>query len=124
MNGNGFRSAFRMLPFLDSHLPDAAGLLELRGQPPRRLLVWHPEGVGWIFRADRQLHHVPSRTLSPLLGPTSLLWDDGPRHAAYRQLLAPQLRGRALQLCRPIISNTVHTAIEELSAGTQISLVK
>ncbi|MCA1601494.1 MAG: cytochrome P450 [Acidobacteria bacterium] len=52
------------------------------------------------------------------------MWVDGPRHAAYRQVLAPRLRGPALQRCRPIISNTVHTAVEALSARTQTSLVE
>jgi hypothetical protein len=42
-------------------------LSKFRARPMPRLLVWHPEAIDWIFRADRQLHHVPRRTLRPLL---------------------------------------------------------
>ncbi len=124
MNRNEFRFAFQTLPFLDSHEGAPAGVLELRARPTPRLLVWHPEGIDWIFRADRQLHHMPSRTLSPLLGGKSLLWAEGLRHAAYRRALGPALRGPQLQVCHNIISHTVHAAIDVLAPGAVISLIK
>jgi cytochrome P450 len=124
MNRNEFRFAFRTLPFLDSHGGDPAGVLELRARPTPRLLVWHPEGIDWIFRTDRQLHHMPSRTLCPLLGQKSLLWAEGLRHAAYRRVLGFSLGGRQLQVCHHIISNTVHAAIDMLAPGAVISLVE
>ncbi|MGH3812862.1 MAG: cytochrome P450 [Pseudonocardiaceae bacterium] len=124
MNRNEFRFALQTLPFLDSHEGHHAGVLELRARPTPRLLVWHPEGIDWIFRADRQLHHIPSRTLSPLLGRKSLLWAEGLRHAAYRRVLGPSLRGHQLQVCHNIISHTVHAAIDALAPGAVISLIK
>src|ERR1051326_1503111 len=124
MNWKEFRFAFRTLPFLDSHMRNTAGLLELRARPARRLLIWHPEGVDWIFRADRQLDHVPSRTLSPLLGRESLLWADGPRHVAYRRVLAPRLHGHQLQAWHPTITETVHSVLEELAPGNPTSLIE
>jgi cytochrome P450 len=124
MNWAELRFAFRTLPFLDSHMRNTAGLLELRARPTRRLLIWHPEGVDWIFRADRQLDHVPSRTLSSLLGRESLLWADGPRHAAYRRVLAPRLHGHQLQVWYPTIAETVHSALEELAPETPTSLIE
>src|SRR5918998_4186299 len=124
MNRNEFRFAFQTIPFLDSHEGDSTGVLELRARPTPRLLIWHPEGIDWIFRADRQLHHVPSRTLSPLLGRKSLLWAEGPRHAAYRRVLGPALRGHQLQACHNIISHTVHAAIDVLAPGAVISLIE
>jgi cytochrome P450 family 110 len=124
MNRNEFRFACRTLPFLDSHRDDPAGILELRAQPTPRLLVWHPEGIDWIFRADRQLRRIPSRTLRPLLGRKSLLEAEGPRHAAYRRVLGPSLRGHQLQACRHIISHTVHAAIDVLAPGAVISLIE
>ncbi|MGH4010397.1 MAG: cytochrome P450 [Pseudonocardiaceae bacterium] len=124
MNRNEFRFTFQTLPFLDSHKGSPAGVLELRARPTPRLLVWHPEGIDWIFRADRQLHHMPSRTLRPLLGQKSLLWAEGRRHAAYRRALGPSLHGHQLQLCHNIISHTVHTAIDMLTPGAVISLIK
>jgi cytochrome P450 len=124
MNRNELRFAFQTLPFLDSHEGDPAGVLELRARPAPRLLVWHPEGIDCIFRADRQLHHMPSRTLSRLLGRKSLLWAEGPRHTAYRRVLGPALRGHQLQGCHKIISHTVHTAIDALAPGAVISLIE
>jgi cytochrome P450 len=124
MNRNELRFAFQTLPFLDSHEGGLAGVLELRARPALRLLVWHPEGIDWIFRADRQLHHMPSRTLSPLLGRKSLLWAEGPRHAAYRRVLGPALRGHQLQVCHNIISRTAHAAIDVLAPGAVISLIE
>jgi cytochrome P450 family 110 len=124
MNRNEFRFAFQTLPFLDSYEGDPAGVLELRSRPTPRLLVWHPDGVDWIFRADPQLRHLPSRTLSQLLGKKSLLGAEGARHAAYRQVLGPALRGHQLQVCHNIISNTVHAAIDALAPGAVISLIE
>lgn len=124
MNRNEFRFAFQTLPFLNSHKGDPTGVLELRARPIPRLLVWHPEGIDWIFRADRQLHHMSSRTLRPLLGRKSLLGAEGLRHAAYRRVLGPSLRGHQLQVCRNIITHTVHAAIDALAPGAVISLIE
>jgi cytochrome P450 family 110 len=124
MNRKEFHFAFQTLSFLDSHENNPAGVFELRARPTPRLLVWHPEGIDWIFRASRQFHHVPSRTLSLLLGQKSLLAAEGLRHAAYRQVLGPSLRGRQLQVCHNIISHTIHAAIDALAPGTIISLIQ
>ncbi|MGH3683749.1 MAG: cytochrome P450 [Pseudonocardiaceae bacterium] len=124
MNRTEFRFAFQTLPFLDSHQGNSAGVLELRTRPTPRLLIWHPEGIDQIFRADRQLHHKPSRTLSTLLGSRSLLWAEGPRHATYRHTLGAPLRGHRLQIYHDVISRTVHTAIDALAPEAIISLIE
>jgi cytochrome P450 len=66
---------------------------------------------------------MPSRTLRPLLGQKSLLEAEGLRHAAYRRVLGPSLRGHQLQVCHNIISHTVHAAIDALAPGAVISLI-
>lgn len=124
MNRNEFRFALQTLTFLDSYEGESAGIVELRARPTPRLLIWHPDGIDWIFRADRQLHHVPSRTLRPLLGRTSLLGTEGLRHAAYRRALGPALSGHRLQDYYEIISHTTHAAIDMLPPGAVISLIK
>lgn len=124
MNRQEFHFAFQALSFLNSHEDDPAGIFELRARPTPRLLVWHPEGIEWIFQANRRLHHVPSRTLSLLLGNKSLLVAEGPRHAAYRRVLGPALRGRQLQVCHNIISQTIHAEIDVLVPGTVVSLIR
>jgi cytochrome P450 len=117
-----FRMALRALPFLDAHARSPDGVLELRTRPPRRLLVWHPEAIEEIFRSDQRMHHPASRSLTPLFGRQSLLWADGTRHAAYRRVLGPPLRGRKRSDYQEIISSTVHRAIDELAPGSVIAL--
>jgi cytochrome P450 family 110 len=124
MNRTSSHSTYRTLSFSESHEDNHRGILELCAKPARKLLVWHPEGVNWIFRTDRWLHHVPSRTLSVLLGPTSLLWAEGARHTAYRRVLGPALHGPSLQAYHHSISHTVHAALVLLVPGTVFSPIE
>ena len=120
MERNELRMALRTLSFLDDHVDDPIGLLQLRARPTRRLLVWQPEALEWVFRHDRQLRHVPSRSLEPLLGKHSLLWTDGARHAAYRRTLAPLLMGAALHRYREVVADTVHRALDASPPGSRL----
>jgi cytochrome P450 len=113
----------RPLPYLESRVDSPAGVLELRGPPEPRLLVWHPELIDWLFRSDERMRHPGGRSLTPLFGQLSLLWAEGPRHAAYRQVLGPPLRGRRLADQRGVIADTVHSAIDELAPGTEVELL-
>lgn len=122
MNRRELAHAVRTMSFLDKYAADPGGVLELRAEPAPRLLVWHPDGIDWIFRSFAQLDHAPSRTLTPVLGSRSLLWTHGPRHAAYRQVLGPPLRGENLHAYHDIIADSVHTAIDALVPGDVISL--
>ncbi|MGH3870282.1 MAG: cytochrome P450 [Pseudonocardiaceae bacterium] len=114
--------AMRPLPFLDASARSPGGVLELRTRLTRRLLVWHPDVIEEIFRLDQRLCHPGSRSLIPLLGRQSLLWADGARHAAYRRVLGPPLRGRRLLDYHRIIAGTVDEAVDELIPGTVITL--
>lgn len=122
MRGNELAMTLRTVPFLDSHAADPGGLVELRTKPSLRLLVWHPDALSQLFRADPHLRHAPSRSLSPLLGPASLLWTDGARHLAYRRVLAPLLRGSSLLAYRELVSGAVHGALDGWTPGTVIRL--
>ena len=122
MNRNELNLALRTRAFLDAHVHDPHGILELRAKPARRILVWHPDAIDWIFQNDRHLRHQPSRTLIPLLGRQSLLWTDGARHLAYRRTLGPALRGHQLVHYRQIITDTTNQAIDALVPGTVFRL--
>lgn len=122
MNWREFGMAFRTLPFLDSQVNSPTGVLERRTQPVPKLLVWHPEAINWIFRSDHRLRHPGSRSLTPLFGRQSLLWSEGSRHAAYRQVLGPPLRGHRLTRYCGLISEVVHTAIDALLPGAVVAL--
>ncbi|MTD57077.1 cytochrome P450 [Amycolatopsis pithecellobii] len=114
MNRTEFELAFRTLPFLDAHADLPAGILPVR---PGRLLVWEPEALDRIFRDDKRLRHPGSRSLNPLLGPKSLLWADGDRHAAYRRVLGTPLRGRHLAHYHDMITEVTGDAVEKLVPG-------
>lgn len=122
MNRTELRLALRPLAFLDGQAGRAEGLLELRSKPERRLLVWHPDAVERIFRADQGLHHPGSRSFRPLLGERSLLWQQGERHTAYRRVLGAPLRGRSLAGYRRLVGETVHAEIDALGEGTEFGL--
>jgi len=121
MNRTELRMALRTLPFLDAHRTDPARHVRLADDPPK-LLVWEPETIGTLFGADSELDHPGSRSLKPLFGDHSLLWVDGPRHTAYRKLLGPPLRGRRLTAYTPLISETVHRAVDSLRVGRTVAL--
>lgn len=118
-----FRLAMRPLPFLDNaHAHSSDGVLELSARPTRHLLVWHPDVIEDVFRLDHTMSHPGSRSLTPLFGHRSLLWADGARHAAYRRVLGPPLRGRRLADYQSVIAAAVDEAIDELQPGTVITL--
>ncbi|WP_216215637.1 cytochrome P450 [Amycolatopsis aidingensis] len=122
MNRAELQLAVRPLAYLNAIADSPDGMVELRPGTAPRLLVWHPEVLEEIFRSDRRLAHPGSRSLTPLLGPGSLLWADGERHAAYRRVLGPALRGRALTGHREIIAGHLRAAIDELRPGTVVPL--
>ncbi|MEY7973053.1 cytochrome P450 [Saccharomonospora xinjiangensis] len=121
MNTTELRMALRTLPFLDAHRTTPARHIRLADDPPK-LLVWDPETIAWMFGADGELDHPGSRSLLPLFGTHSLLWVDGPRHAAYRRVLGPPLRGRRLATYAPLISGTVHESVDALRVGQTVAL--
>ncbi|GLZ28716.1 cytochrome P450 [Lentzea sp. NBRC 105346] len=116
MNRQELRLALRMIPFLDEQDGNTDGVLRLRDD---RWLVWHPDVISWLWRRDRELGHPKSRTLSPLLGNGSLLWMDGPSHAAYRRIIVPALRGR---LHEATIRELVDRTVAELRPGDRVGL--
>ncbi|MQA06954.1 MAG: cytochrome P450 [Pseudonocardiaceae bacterium] len=123
MSRNELSLALRPWSFLDSHVHLSDGVVEVRTKPQRKLLVWHPETISWIFRSDQRLAHPGSRAMIPLLGQHSMLWADGERHATYRRVLGAPIRGRRLASYRHLISDTVHRAIDDWVPGTIVPLV-
>ncbi|MEV4184496.1 cytochrome P450 [Streptosporangium canum] len=117
MNLNGYRFALRTRSFLDAHAADGTGMVELGSAPEPRLLVWHPETVGEIFRSEQQMVLEGSDTLGPLVGAHSLLFANGPRHAAYRKVVGTALRGRQLAAYHGTIRDAVDAALDGLVPG-------
>src|SRR5690349_8356199 len=80
-----------------------------------------PPQPAWNRQGARP--HTPSysdaeRTddpLRPLVGSTALLVAHGARHAAYRQVVGPGLRGGRLNAYRPAVLDIVERAADELT---------
>ncbi|MFI9009943.1 cytochrome P450 [Actinosynnema sp. NPDC053489] len=118
-NVDRVRYAVRPLEFLDERGHDPSGMIQLT---PSRLLVSDPAAIGRIFRSDRSMPVDGTSTLGPLVGRASLLFANGPRHAAYREVLGPALRGGPLRGYRGMISSAAEEAVAGLVPGTVFGL--
>ncbi|HEX4705106.1 MAG TPA: cytochrome P450 [Pseudonocardiaceae bacterium] len=123
MNWPELNMAMRTIPFLESLVDSPDGFTEVTGGPDPRLLVWHPDMIDWIFRNDGRMRHPGGRSLIPLFGTLSPLWAEGPRHAAYRRVLGPSLRGPTLRSVSGIVADAVDGAIDGLAPGAVIELL-
>jgi cytochrome P450 family 110 len=113
----------RPLPLFESSVDNSTGILGLHERPAPKLLVWQPDLVDWIFRRDAEFSHPGGRSLTPLFGERSLLWAEGSRHAAYRAVLGPQLRGRRLAERHDLVAAAVRSGLAALTPGTEVELL-
>ncbi|GAB3588054.1 cytochrome P450 [Amycolatopsis endophytica] len=124
MNRIELALAVAPLRFLHAHADDPAAMLDLRTGAVPKILVWHHEALAEVFRQDPHLRHPGSRSLSPLLGPRSVLWTDGERHTAYRAAFGAPLRGRRLTAYHGLIAESAAEAIDALRPGTVFRLAE
>jgi cytochrome P450 family 110 len=117
------RMAMNPIRFLESHVDSPTGMVELAGGPVRKVLVWHPETVEWLFHSDARLRHPGGRTLTPMFGERSLVWAEGERHSEYRRVLGPPLRGKGLLDQHGVIDATVHAAVDALAPGAVVDVL-
>ncbi|MFS0694431.1 cytochrome P450 [Streptomyces nitrosporeus] len=116
MTINTLRFGLQGLSFLDavSDRPDRT--VELRHAPALHLLLWDSDDIAEVFRSEQDMRLGESDTLRPLVGARSLLFANGSRHAAYRQVVGPALRGRRLDGHRPAVRAIIERAADELLA--------
>ncbi|MFJ2607931.1 cytochrome P450 [Streptomyces sp. NPDC087425] len=115
MSLNKLRFGLQGLAFLDTVSTRPERTVRLKSTPAPHLLLWGPEDIAEVFRSERDMHLDQSDTLRPLVGDTSLLFANGTRHAAYRQVVGPALRGNRLAAHHPAIAETVNHAADELT---------
>jgi cytochrome P450 len=108
--------------YLDSLAGTGRYTLDLGGGSAPRLLVWQPELIAKIFHAERDMRLEPSDTLTPLVGSTSLLFANGPRHTAYRQVVGAALRGRGLAAYHDTVRGSVGEAVRDLGRAPSVAL--
>lgn len=124
MNLQELRFARRPLDFLNRHQTCQNRRIEMRARPDTHLLVWQPELVNDLFRSASRVRLAGSSTLEPLVGPSSLLFANGQRHAAYRKVIGRQLRGRQLMSYHETIRKTVESAVHRLAPQTTVNVAE
>jgi cytochrome P450 len=109
--------------YLDSLPQRGERVLNFGGRAEPKLLIWDPELVAAVFRAEREMRLEASGTLTPLVGTTSVLFENGPRHTALRQVVGAPLRGRALAEYHQAIRETIDRAVAQLDASSEVRLL-
>ncbi|MER7046407.1 cytochrome P450 [Streptomyces jumonjinensis] len=109
------RLSFQGLSFLDAVAARPERSVRLTRAPAPHLLLWAADDLAEVFRSERDMCLEQSDTLRPLVGSTSLLFANGPRHDAYRQVIGPALRGKRLTCHIPAIRTIAEQAGDELA---------
>ena len=81
--------------------------------------VCDPEAIRTLFTGDQSDLHAgeANEPLSPVLGPSSVLILDGPRHLRQRKLLLPPFQGSAVQSFRAVIREVTEEEIGRWREG-------
>jgi len=90
----------------------------------RTAVTSHPDHVRSLFTAPPEL--VPTLAaespLRPVLGPTSVLTSNGPRHLRQRKLLLPPFHGDAIARYEQMIADAASREIERWPVGRPFAL--
>jgi cytochrome P450 len=88
------------------------------------IVTSHPDHVRALFTAEPE--HVPSLTaespLRPIVGPSSVLTANGPRHLRQRKLLLPAFHGEAIERYSEMISEAAEREIDRWALGRPFAL--
>jgi cytochrome P450 len=84
----------------------------------------HPDHVKSLFTAppDQVPTLAAESPLRPVLGPTSVLTANGPRHLRQRKLLLPPFHGEAIERYQQMIADAAEREIEKWPVGRAFSL--
>ncbi|MEU2718376.1 cytochrome P450 [Streptomyces sp. NPDC007205] len=122
MTINKLRFSLQGLTFLDAVAPRPERTVELKRTPTPHLLLWAADDLAEVFRSERDMRLEHSDTLRPLVGSTSLLFANGTRHTAYRQVIGPALRGKQLNGHVPAIRAITEQAADELAMRSSFAV--
>lgn len=108
------------VPFLRGCL-DRYGRCFTLTAPPlgRTVYVWQPRDVHTIFRGDPEVFRVRQvrKAHALVMGPNSLLLQDGEQHLRDRRLLSPHFHGQHLQQIRELVDEVVERDLERWPIG-------
>jgi cytochrome P450 len=87
------------------------------------VIVGHPDGARALFAAEPDQLQVPRPDIwAPIVGPSSLLALDGPRHRADRKLLMPSFHGPRISAYGQTMAALTERAIATWPDGTPFDL--
>lgn len=94
--------------------------------PPlgRTMYVWQPEDVRTIFRGSLEVFRVRQvrKAHALVMGPNSLLLQDGEQHIRDRKLLSPYFHGQHLQRIRQLVDEVVERELERWPLGRPFAI--
>ena len=92
--------------------------------PGELVFISDPASLKALFGADRINTIAPGRNLilSPLLGPGSLLLQEGDEHLRRRKLMLPPFHGERMQGYREVIASATERAVASWPVGRPFSL--
>lgn len=84
----------------------------------------HPDHIRSLFKTppDKVPTLAAESPLRPVLGPSSVLTSNGPRHLRQRKLLLPPFHGEAIESYQQMITDAAHREIERWPVGRPFSL--
>ncbi len=84
----------------------------------------HPDHIRSLFKTppDKVPTLAAESPLRPVLGPSSVLTSNGPRHLRQRKLLLPPFHGEAIERYQQMIADAAHREIERWPVGRPFSL--
>ncbi len=92
--------------------------------PGELVFISDPESLKRLFGADRVNTIAPGRNiiLKPLLGPGSLLLQEGSEHLRRRKLMLPPFHGERMRAYEQVIADATERAIESWPVGSPFPL--
>jgi cytochrome P450 family 135 len=119
------RFLVRPIPFFESWRRELGETFASRLIGPGDVVfVSDPESLKRLFSADRVNTIAPGRNvvLRPLLGPQSLLLQEGEEHLKRRRLMLPPFHGERMRAYESMIAEVTDAAIAEWPVGTPFPL--
>ena len=119
------RFLVRPIAFFDRYRRELGGTFSARLLGPGDVVfVSDPESIKRLFGADRVNTIAPGRNivLRPLLGPQSLLLQEGEEHLRRRKLMLPPFHGERMRAYESVIAEVTEAEIARWPEGTEFAL--
>ncbi|MEA2390602.1 MAG: cytochrome family, partial [Solirubrobacteraceae bacterium] len=120
------RWVLRPIAFMEecAHRYGDAFTIEI-GTAGKFVFLTHPDAVKEVFTGDPDVLHAgeANAILEPVVGSSSVLLLDGPRHMRHRRLMLPPLHGERMQRYGELMSKIAHDEIDSWPGDATLEVV-